>query len=233
MKFSVTAHNAVHFAMGEGVDVTQSYLAGSELDPVEGAKFAEAGGLVGRFSSWRQARNSPRGKITGWGSARGKDHGGPYGREFCTASAYRNLRREHRSGRRPQDNPLLPSPPVTVASRLSFSSTLGVSVASSTGEQQHPFSPFIQPRKLGRKWTNCPVIVLFRLFPFECLQPGDDRVIICFFLAAPPNLPPLRHPENLSRLCGPLPLSLRRGYASLVARRVSTVAPKRGVSDPR
>lgn len=25
--------------------------------------------------------------------------------EFCTASAYRNLRREHRSGRRPQDNP--------------------------------------------------------------------------------------------------------------------------------
>jgi len=30
----------------------------------------------------------------------------PRGREFCTASAYRNLRREHRSGRRPQDTSL-------------------------------------------------------------------------------------------------------------------------------
>lgn len=45
---------------------------------------------------------------------RREEHGGPIlgGREFCTASAYRSLRREHRSGRRPQDTSLsLPRTP--------------------------------------------------------------------------------------------------------------------------
>jgi len=73
--------------------------ANSEFSPVPSRN------RLGRRRSGRRRRRE------GVGTRR-EEHGGPslHGREFCTASAYRNLRREHRSGRRPQDTSLSPAP---------------------------------------------------------------------------------------------------------------------------
>lgn len=102
---------------------------GSELDPVESRLklwrkrrplFRTGGsGCSGSLSEFspvpcrnrrgrrRRSRRRRRRRREGVGTRR-EEHGGPslHGREFCTASAYRNLRREHRSGRRPQDTSL-------------------------------------------------------------------------------------------------------------------------------
>lgn len=145
---------------------------------------------------------SPRQNNRG-GEVQARTHGVPYGRELCTASAYRNLRREHRSGRRPQDNPSHPLTPLSLL-RCSLPHALSLPpprVLSSLGDG-NPFLPFIPTRKLALKWTNCPVIVLFRLFsPSSVYKNGGDRVIIVIFPSIAPEARADRHPlMTLQRL---------------------------------
>lgn len=146
-------------------------------------------------------------KRRGRGTRR-EEHGGPFlgGREFCTASAYRNLRREHRSGRRPQDTSLSPaplaparSPRRRAATAPYFSSDLSFSLffRASSSLRPLPFARYEHCAPLSspafffspRKWTKLRRPRVFCALPpcsyscWESLMLDDDiRAIFDFSL---------------------------------------------------
>jgi len=97
----------------------------------------------------------------GWHAAR-RTRGSfsPHSREFCTASAYRNLRREHRSGRRPQDTSLSRTPRVGSLPRRRTTTVLFLF--------HPPLVCFASPLLLPFAITD---IVLLTRFPFSFFLP--------------------------------------------------------------
>lgn len=128
-------------------------------------------------------RDSLLSKITG------EVHGDPYGREFCTASAYRNLRREHRSGRRPQDNPSIPFPPLYASFILFSLFLLTFSLVLSCGIDREALSCLFTFYSTTETWSKVDQLSRYcfiPLFPFQYLQRAEHRVITVFFF--PPFL---------------------------------------------
>lgn len=116
-------------------------------------------------------------------------HGDPYGWEFCTASAYRNLRREHRSGRRPQDNPSIPFPPLYASFILFSLFLLTFSLVLSRGIDREALSCLFAFYLTTETWPKVDQLSRYcfiPLFPFQYLQRAEHRVIIVFFF--PPFL---------------------------------------------
>lgn len=143
----------------------------------------------------KKKKKKEKEKRRGRGTRR-EEHGGPIlgGREFCTASAYRNLRREHRSGRRPQDTSLSPAPLAPARSprrratiapvSLPISLSLSLSFSLFSRFASSHSSPFRALRTLcsslvsrflffSRKWTKLRrprVSCALRLCSYSCWE---------------------------------------------------------------
>ena len=210
---------------------------------LRGGKVRGSVRLVGRFSSWREAWNSPRSKITG-GGVEGEVHATRTTEVLTVGNSAQPPPTGTSDGsidlgvglKTTPSCPPLP-PPSPRSPLLSGSLSLPPLAFLSRPRRTSSSTPFYPLFSRGNLAESGPIVPLLFYSAFSLSSVYSAATIVLLFVfflpSPPPPPPPPRHPENFSYLCGPLPPSLCHGNATLIARRFSTVAPKRGVSDAR